>query len=63
MPSWIVNCDECNSKITHSPIEYSGIVSYFLPLKPDLEPQGTELECPECGEKAIYQRSDLRYQA
>jgi hypothetical protein len=44
MPSWIVNCGECDSKITHSLIEYSGILSYFLALKPELKPQEAELE-------------------
>ncbi len=44
MPSWIVNRGECDSKITHSLIEYSGILSYFLALKPELKPQEAELE-------------------
>jgi hypothetical protein len=63
MPSWIVNCSNCNSPILHSVIEYTGISNFFLPLKPSFAAEGTELLCPECGKPAIYQRTDLRYQA
>jgi hypothetical protein len=44
-------------------IEEGGILSYFLPHKPEFAPDGIELECPDCKQKATYQRSDLRYQA
>jgi hypothetical protein len=35
--------------------------SYFLPEKPVLTE--TELECPNCGNKDTYDRSDLMYRA
>ena len=62
MPNWVVSCSDCGSKIMHSKIEFPDASSYFLPSKPEIESGGSELSCPNCGQTAIYQRSDLRYQ-
>jgi hypothetical protein len=37
-----------------------GAESYYLPEKPDLG-EGVELECPRCGNRDTYDRSDLTY--
>jgi DNA-directed RNA polymerase subunit RPC12/RpoP len=63
MPSWILNCASCGSNFTQSVIEPRKLEDHYLPAKPELAPEGAELECPGCGQKATYQRSDLRYQA
>ena len=63
MPSWTVTCSDCGSKITHSKIEFIDASSYYLPRKPEIKSTGSEMSCPHCGKRAIYQRSDLRYQA
>jgi len=63
MPTWIVECSNCKSKFTQSIIDDVEMSSYFLPLKPEFPPAGTELECPNCGYQAIYQRSNLTYRA
>jgi hypothetical protein len=44
-------------------IEEGGMLSYFLPQKPEFPPGGIEMECPGCKQEATYQRSDLSYQA
>jgi hypothetical protein len=44
-------------------IEEGGILSHFLSHKPEFAPGGIELECPDCKQKATYQRSGLSYQA
>jgi hypothetical protein len=38
-----------------------GAESYFLPQKPVFT--DTEFECPHCGNKDNYDRSDLMYRA
>jgi len=40
-----------------------GMWDYLLPLKPEFPSVGSELECPNCGFKATYQRHDLTYLA
>jgi hypothetical protein len=62
MPSWILNCAGRGTKFTHSVIEPRKIEDHYLPAKPEFAPEGAELECPGCKQKATYQRSDLRYQ-
>jgi len=62
MPSWILECSHCGDNFTHSKIDDAGILNYLLPLKPEFPPEGAEFECPNCGKKAIYERSALKYQ-
>jgi hypothetical protein len=52
MPSWILACGNCGSEFPHSVIEDVGLLSYFLPHKPEFAPSGIELECPRCRQKA-----------
>jgi len=63
MASWVLNCAKCESKFAHSTIEDADLGSYFLPPKPQFPDGGAELECPNCGYKATYQRTDLKYLA
>jgi len=63
MPTWIVECRNCKFILTCSIIDDVGMSNYFLPLKPEFPPAGTELECPNCGYKATYQRHNLTYRA
>jgi predicted RNA-binding Zn-ribbon protein involved in translation (DUF1610 family) len=61
MPEWYLECQNCRSNFTHSEIDTANSTNYFLPVKPEFSAGGNEFECPECGHKAIYQRTDLRY--
>jgi rRNA maturation endonuclease Nob1 len=63
MPSWMLQCTNCQSHFKHSDIDDTGLLSYFFTPKPLFPPDGSELECPHCGHKATYQRTDLTYQA
>jgi hypothetical protein len=63
MASWVLDCAKCELKFTHSMIEDAGLVSYFLTPKPQFPPGGSEFACPNCGYKAMYQRTDLKYLA
>jgi rRNA maturation endonuclease Nob1 len=63
MSNWVLECSNCQTVFTHSMIDETKMLSYFLPLKPAFPPSGSQLECPHCGSKATYQRTDLRYQA
>jgi hypothetical protein len=36
-------------------------LNFFEPPKPDFPEDGAELECPNCGNKDTYQRTDLIY--
>ena len=62
MPNWVLECSNCQTVFTHSIVDETGMLGYFLPLKPGLPPSGSQLECPHCGFKATYQRTDLIYQ-
>ena len=61
MPKWVLKCDNCNSEFTHSMITDQSAENYFLPQKPVIG--DAELECPHCGYKYTYDRSDLMYRA
>jgi DNA-directed RNA polymerase subunit RPC12/RpoP len=60
MAAWGLNCASCNQNLTKFLIKDT-LESYFFPEKPDFPEDGKELECPNCGYKATYQRSNLVY--
>jgi DNA-directed RNA polymerase subunit RPC12/RpoP len=60
MAHWALQCAKCKNRFMHFEIPLADIVDYFLPSKPVLPP--TEYECPTCGHRAMYERSDLIYQ-
>ena len=63
MPSWVLRCKGCKKEFRHSMIEDTEISSYFLPNKPEFPVGGSEMECPNCGEKSMFQRTDLLYRS
>ena len=63
MATWVLACGKCGSKFTHSQIKDQALTDYFLPAKPALAFEGSEFECPNCRDKAVYKTVDLRYQA
>jgi DNA-directed RNA polymerase subunit RPC12/RpoP len=63
MSNWVLKCNNCDSVFTHSEISDVDLGDYYMPPKPEFPPRGSELECPNCGSKAIYQRFALSYQA
>ncbi len=62
MANWMLRCQNCSNAFLHSVIAVKGVLDYFLPSKPESPDEGWELECPHCGHKGTYQRSDLFYQ-
>jgi len=62
MASWDFACKKCDKAFTFSPIRES-LTDYFMPLKPEMPPQGVERECPHCKTISSYQRPDLIYQS
>ena len=62
MASWILNCRDCGLPFEHSVIDAT-VMNFFFPAKPDFPAGGSELQCPNCGKTATYQRTDLIYRA
>ena len=62
MPRWTLRCDICDFRFTHSVIDDSRITNFMEPAKPEFPEGGSELECPNCGHKGTYQRTELAYQ-
>jgi predicted RNA-binding Zn-ribbon protein involved in translation (DUF1610 family) len=63
MTNQILACGNCGLKFTQSLINDRALADFFLPFKPDAMPARSELECPNCGTTATYQRSDLTYKS
>jgi predicted nucleic-acid-binding Zn-ribbon protein len=63
MANWVLSCRKCKTNFEHSKIAVAGLANYFIPLKPEFPPDGIERECPNCGYKAFYQKTDIKYQA
>lgn len=60
MASWVLKCADCKQNLARFAIEDT-LESYFLPAKPSFPEGGKKFECPNCGHKATYQRSDVNY--
>ncbi len=60
MAAWGLNCANCNKQFARLAIEDT-LESYFFPAKPAFPVGGKEFECPNCGHKATYQRTDFVY--
>lgn len=63
MASWNLSCKNCQKSFVHSSIEVKEMSDYFLPEKPEFPEGGSDIECPNCGHVANYQRNDLTYSA
>jgi DNA-directed RNA polymerase subunit RPC12/RpoP len=62
MPYWALHCEKCRRKFDHAEIADS-VENFYLAPKPPFPPGGSEIECPNCHHKAIYQRVELTYHA
>lgn len=62
MASWVFVCKNCSSAFTHSEVGET-LSDYFLPVRPEVPPEGVERQCPSCKFKSTYTRADLRYQS
>ena len=62
MAAWGLKCAICNQGLTKFAVVDS-LENYFFPAKPDFPEGGKEFECPNCGHKTTYQRTDLTYMA
>jgi DNA-directed RNA polymerase subunit RPC12/RpoP len=62
MANWTFRCGNCHATFVHSQVEDKGIENYFWPQKPDFPLGGSEIECPNCRQKATYQQHALTYQ-
>jgi len=63
MPKWVLICKKCQVEFQHSQISDVGMASFYLPLKPELSPEGQKCVCPNCGHECVYHRTDLLYRA
>jgi hypothetical protein len=63
MARWVLECRKCKVEITHSTINDIGVPYLSFIPKPEFPPGGSTVECPNCGHKALYQRTDLTYRA
>ncbi|MGA2810120.1 MAG: hypothetical protein ABSG16_01880 [Candidatus Acidiferrum sp.] len=61
MASWVLECLNCNQKFEYSKISASGLINYFQPLKPEMPPDGVQMQCPNCGQNGQYFRHQLTY--
>jgi hypothetical protein len=50
-------------KFDHAEIVTDSLENFFFAPKPSFPPGGSEIECPNCHDKAVYQRVELMYQA
>lgn len=62
MASWELTCVNCERRFAQFIIE-DVLVNYYLPMKPVFPDAGAEFQCPHCGYKDVYQRTDLTYKA
>jgi uncharacterized Zn finger protein len=62
MATWILECSNCGLPFHHSVIEAT-TMNFFPLAKPHFPEGGSELQCPNCGKTATYQRTDLKYRA
>lgn len=60
MAAWALSCANCNLRLADFAIEDT-VEGYFFPAKPDFPKDGKEFECLNCGHKAVYQKTDLKY--
>jgi uncharacterized C2H2 Zn-finger protein len=63
MAAWMLACPHCEKSFVHAQIEIKQMLDYILPEKPTFPDGGMDLECPNCGQVARYQTSDLTYRA
>jgi uncharacterized C2H2 Zn-finger protein len=63
MPSWVLNCPNCDRLFKYAEIVEDRLRRYYLPWKPEFPVTGIELRCPECRRTATYQRDSLLYRA
>jgi hypothetical protein len=62
MASWVLNCKNCGKNFEHAKISDT-FANYFIAEKPDFPSGGLELECPNCKQRAMYQRAELMFQS
>ena len=60
MAAWGLKCANCNKQFAQLAIEDT-LEGYFFPAKSAFPVGGKEFECPNCGRKATYQRTDFVY--
>jgi hypothetical protein len=60
MDAWVLCCPSCDLRLAQFAVEDS-LESFFFPQKPDFPDGRKEFECPNCGYKGPYQRTDLTY--
>jgi hypothetical protein len=61
MAIWIASCKNCNRLLKNWGVEGKGMENFFLPAKPELPTEGTNLKCSGCGVEATYHAFNLVY--
>jgi len=63
MADWVLTCKNCRKIFSHSRVSEETLFDYFLPLRPKIPPEGEKCECPNCGVKSTYNRTELTYRS
>jgi DNA-directed RNA polymerase subunit RPC12/RpoP len=58
---WVLICSNCGTEFTQSTIEATNFETFLYPPKPSVPEAGAEFECPKCGYKDFYDRTDLAF--
>jgi hypothetical protein len=61
MPFWVIGCVNCKTDFVYAKIDDYKLDEFLNPRKPEVPAQGYERECPSCGHKGAYARTDLVY--
>ena len=59
MAAWVLACVMCNVKFVHTEIGDERLIDFLDPIKPNMPTEGVELDCPNCGRRGLYHRTDL----
>jgi DNA-directed RNA polymerase subunit RPC12/RpoP len=61
MAAWVIACVNCKVPFVHTKIDDYKLMDFLDPRKPEISPEGARVECPNCGHRSLYYRTDLIY--